>query len=373
MAQTAYIAVHGGAGVHGMSNEKEIKRALRKCVPARLLQNEMPHRNALLRACAAALESSMDATKPPYSERSERESPGLDMVENAIRVLEDDEHLNAGYGSNLTIDGTVECDAALMAGRGQHFGSVGAVSGCKNPIQLARAILDHARVPDKLGRVPPMSVVHPETLISARAKGQWQQWKQRLDHDTVAVSPDHAMLQDLADIQDTVGAVAWHATDGVAAGRLPTTCGKGAVFGAGCWARQSPTKQDGMACSISGTGEHIIRADIARKLGEALCADNVDKDPHDILNHILIDEFWGPCRERGEVNPSVGVLLMTAEDCGGDEPTVRLWCAFTTASMAIAHASSKEPKPKAIILRHPDANALRDDNTPRIFITSLSL
>jgi len=52
----------------------------------------------------------------------------LDLVEEAISALEDDPSLNAGYGSNLTLDGTVECDAALMDGSG-HFGSVGATPG----------------------------------------------------------------------------------------------------------------------------------------------------------------------------------------------------------------------------------------------------
>jgi len=47
----------------------------------------------------------------------------------AIQHLEDDEHLNAGYGSNLTLEGTVECDAAIMHGTTGLFGSVGAVSG----------------------------------------------------------------------------------------------------------------------------------------------------------------------------------------------------------------------------------------------------
>ena len=51
------------------------------------------------------------------------------MIQTAIQHLEDDEHLNAGYGSNLTLEGTVECDAAIMHGTTGLFGSVGAVSG----------------------------------------------------------------------------------------------------------------------------------------------------------------------------------------------------------------------------------------------------
>ena len=55
-------------------------------------------------------------------------SSALDAVISSISILENDACLNAGYGSNLTIDGQVECDASVMSDNGG-FGSVGAVSG----------------------------------------------------------------------------------------------------------------------------------------------------------------------------------------------------------------------------------------------------
>ena len=55
-------------------------------------------------------------------------SSALDTIISSISVLENHACLNAGYGSNLTIDGQVECDASVMCDDGG-FGSVGAVSG----------------------------------------------------------------------------------------------------------------------------------------------------------------------------------------------------------------------------------------------------
>ena len=70
----------------------------------------------------------------------------LDAVVEAVRVLEDDERFNAGYGSVLRIDGkTIEMDAALMSSE-DHIGIVINVRHVKNPILLARAVLDTPHV-----------------------------------------------------------------------------------------------------------------------------------------------------------------------------------------------------------------------------------
>jgi len=130
----------------------------------------------------------------------------------------------------------------------------------------------------------------------------------------------------------------------------------------------------GMACSVSGTGEPIIRANFARKLSEALnqYPNGSDyephSDPHEILNQTLVG-YWESCQLwRGAEVPSVGVILLTV-----DNSEVRLWCAFTTASMAIAYASSENPKPKAVILRHPHPHTQGTDGKAQIYITSLSI
>lgn len=79
----------------------------------------------------------------------------LEAVTVATAVLENSELTNAGYGSNLTIDGYVECDASVMDGRNMCFGAVGAVTRIKNPVCLAEKICCNQNKEMTLGRIPP--------------------------------------------------------------------------------------------------------------------------------------------------------------------------------------------------------------------------
>ncbi|EPQ57291.1 N-terminal nucleophile aminohydrolase [Gloeophyllum trabeum ATCC 11539] len=332
------VAVHGGAGYHDPSQDSQVKTAMRL-------------------ACAAALDKLRNDN-----------GTAVDAVEKAICVLEDDECLNAGYGSNLTVDGQVECDAAVMDGRDGSFGSVGAVPGVKNPIRAARAVMDYSKRPDRLGRIPPMTlvslgarqfagstgceVVSPEILTSPKAKKEWQRWKTRLDDPADNITPMlRESIEDIHQRQDTVGAVvldaAGHLAGGVSSGGLllkyPGRIGEAAVFGAGCWAQNMSTDRttNGMACSISGSGEYIIQSTMAQSLWREYHK-STEGDVHRLLKDVLT-KF----REDRDTERSAGVLMLTLEaDEPGISPIPRLWCGFTADSMAIAYATSADPKPK---------------------------
>lgn len=133
----------------------------------------------------------------------------VDAVEIAIKVLEDKEITNAGFGSNLTIHGEVECDATIVDHYGRS-GAVGAVgSECiladchpshadvwleiRNPIHVARLILEHSTKPLSLRRVPPnllvgdgatdfaaekgVPILPPDSLVSVSAHDRYQRWR----------------------------------------------------------------------------------------------------------------------------------------------------------------------------------------------------
>src|SRR5260370_2045195 len=71
-----------------------------------------------------------------------RGGSALDAIEAAIMVLEDDPVFDAGYGSHLNLDGHVECDAIVMNGATLRAGAAANLHRVKNPIQLARRILE---------------------------------------------------------------------------------------------------------------------------------------------------------------------------------------------------------------------------------------
>ncbi|KAK7053460.1 hypothetical protein VNI00_004086 [Paramarasmius palmivorus] len=341
----SFIAVHGGAGFHSVADEALLKQSMR-------------------RACRKALEAQC----------------ALDMVEHAVVELEDDELFNAAYGSNLTLDGTTECDASVMDGK-QGFGGVGSVSGIKNPIRLARAVLDYSRTTDPLGRIPPLVLVSegaksfalryfgpenpilvpPGSLVSPKAKENWSRWKERHER------PDNSN-----NIQDTVGSVAFlgrNSAAGVSSGglllKLPGRIGEASIFGSGCWVEE--TERCLIAVSVTGAGEYITRASLARTLAKAIISNPIEEDPHDTIHRIFKEEFWEPTRRLGELHPNAGILLLLRE-----EDIVRLWCAFTTRSMAIAFMSTtnSNSKPKAFVLRQPKPS--NPDELP-LFITAFTL
>ncbi|KAJ7045747.1 asparaginase [Mycena alexandri] len=381
-----YVIVHGGAGTHSKNSEAEVKKELRL-------------------ACTLALNADNGSA--------------LSLVEYAIMSLEDSPLLNAGYGSNLALDGSVECDAAIMDGVTGDFGSAGAVSGVKNPIRLAHRILKHALLPDPLARIPPLTLVSsgalafarnynssratsdpdasaielvpPESLITLRTLQQWGIWKARLDAGARGVSSIEGTSDDeeeeevgLRAPQDTVGAIAFtlapsggsRLASGVSSGGIllkhPGRMGEAAVFGAGCWAQAARPGKMGVACSVSGAGEYIVRANLARLVCDAITKGE-DVDVHEILQRVLAEDFWKPSRSPVNPDPGAGIILLTTEEDDDGRPIGRLWCAFTTSSMAIAYASSENPQGKAFILRRPKAVESRPNDQPRIVITGFSL
>jgi len=197
--------------------------------------------------------------------------PALDAVTAAIAVLEDDPHFNAGRGAVFTHDGRNELDASLMDGLTRKAGAVAGVHRVRNPILLARAILERSEHVMMVGdgaeafaREQGVELVDPAWF---RTEKRWQQLQRRLrEKEQGAV--DHGRPG--RRFTGTVGAVALDTRGALAAGtstggmtdKRYGRVGDAPIIGAGTWADD--------ACAFSGTGwgEFYIRAAAAH----AVCA-----------------------------------------------------------------------------------------------------
>jgi beta-aspartyl-peptidase (threonine type) len=164
----------------------------------------------------------------------------IDAVVEAVRVMEDDPIFNAGTGSALTINGEVEMDASLMTMDG-HFGAVGAIKDVKNPILVARKIMeqtDHLllvgdgaiKFARHLGfeKHNPITKRQQEKLTKLKEKGESQYFpnlKKYLKYGTVgAIAFDKNQTIAVAN------------SSGGIRGKLPGRVGDSAILGAGTYA-----------------------------------------------------------------------------------------------------------------------------------------
>src|SRR4051812_35776244 len=237
--------------------------------------------------CRAALEAGWQVLN--------RGGAALDAVEAAVRVLEDAPIFDAGVGSVLNRDGDVELDAAIMDGPTLRSGAVAAVRRVRNPITLARRVLESQVIllvgqgAERFAVAAGLPLCDPTELIVERERGRWQALLAQSefrsqdafgakqgdgvrrrrgdgeDADTLPLTPSPPPL--LANPGDTVGCVALDRAGRLAAGtstggtanKLPGRVGDSPLIGAGLYA----DNQTG-GCSTTGWGESIMKVLLAK-------------------------------------------------------------------------------------------------------------
>jgi beta-aspartyl-peptidase (threonine type) len=189
----------------------------------------------------------------------------LDAVEASIRILEDDPLFNAGRGAVFTADGRNELDASIMDGNTRRAGAVAGVTRTRNPISLARAVMEKSRHV-MLAREGADQFSVEQGL--EQAEPSWfrteQRWQQLLDWRR-----DNAKSLDPTHSRGTVGAVAMdmngHLAAGTSTGGMTGKrwgrVGDSPLIGAGTYAADGTC-----AVSATGSGEFFIRASAARQL-----------------------------------------------------------------------------------------------------------
>jgi len=155
-------------------------------------------------------------------ETLKRGGSALDAVEEVVIPMEDNAAFNAGLGSSLAIDKRVEMEASIMDGKTLNAGAVGLLRDVKNPIKLARIVMertDHVFIvsdgAEKLANLFKLERQNPRTELRLK---YWRLLKQRLDEGELDYLPK---LRDLLHMEcsglGTVGAVALDKAGNVAA------------------------------------------------------------------------------------------------------------------------------------------------------------
>ncbi|RKE99060.1 isoaspartyl peptidase/L-asparaginase family protein [Ichthyenterobacterium magnum] len=190
----------------------------------------------------------------------------VEAVEEAVRLLEDSHLFNAGKGSVFTADETHEMDASIMDGNTLNAGAVSLITGIKNPISLARDVMEkseHVFLAGKgamqFAKLQNYEVENPAYFYDEFRHNQWLEIK-----DTDSFQLDHATKKDSK--FGTVGAVACDQNGNIAAatstggmtnkrfGRV----GDSPMIGAGNYANNKTC-----AISCTGSGEFFIRGVVA--------------------------------------------------------------------------------------------------------------
>lgn len=206
------LAVHGGAGGFRSVPEERLARA------------------------RDGLAASLDAGLAVLGDQGS----ALDAVVAAVRVLEDDEEFNAGRGSVLGVGGVVEMDAAVADGASGRMGAVGAVSGVRNPVELARAVLEDGSSVLLAGAAA--STLARRRGLALEPLGYFVTERRRREGPGPGGGTVGAVAVDASG--DLAAATSTGGRPGKAAGRIGDT----PVPGAGTWA-------DNATCAVSATGD----------------------------------------------------------------------------------------------------------------------
>jgi beta-aspartyl-peptidase (threonine type) len=239
------IVIHGGAGV---------------IEPSRMT----PEKAASFRA---GLGAALDAGYAVL----EKGGSSLDAVTAAVRLMEDDPQFNAGRGAVLNHEGFAELDAAIMDGGAGRAGAVAGVRHVKNPVELARLVMEKSPHVLLVGdgaeefALEQGVVLVPRSYFLTPAREQELEDARRAQRSATAAPAFPGQLAEQSSM-GTVGAVALDRAGNLAAAtstggltnKMLGRVGDSPIIGAGTYASNE-------SCAVSGTGqgEYFIRQVVA--------------------------------------------------------------------------------------------------------------
>uniref|UniRef100_A0A8C2Q5G2 Threonine aspartase 1 n=1 Tax=Cyprinus carpio TaxID=7962 RepID=A0A8C2Q5G2_CYPCA len=331
------IFTSSGAGYHSESKAKEYKHVCK-------------------RACQRAVD------------RLRAGGLALEAVTAALMELEDSPFTNAGTGSNLNLSGEIECDASIMDGKSLNYGAVGALSGIKNPVLVARRLLSETQK-GKLsaGRIPPCFLVGKgaeqwaishgipacptEKMTTKFSLSGYKRNKRKMElaEQVETKRKRQSCEENNSACLDTVGVVVVDREGNVAAAvssgglamKHPGRVGQAAHYGCGCWAENArDVSLYSTAVSTSGSGEHLIRTMLARECSTAMQAENA----HQALLEAMQNKFISSPFLAGEDCVLGGVIVLRCCTCGEAQRSediqallVEFLWSHTTESMCVGY------------------------------------
>ena len=228
------IAIHGGAGTILKSQMNEEK--------------ELLYRNSLIEAINIGWRILIEG------------GTALDAVAESVRNMEDNPLFNAGRGSVFTSDGTHEMDAAIMDGRDLNAGAVALMCNVKNPILLARVVMENTHHVMLCGDSAVKLAVENNVDLADK---DYFFTQSRYDQFVIASAKDKITLDHSPEGgHGTVGGVAMGKSGNLAAAtstggmtnKKPGRIGDSAIIGAGNYANNKTC-----AVSCTGQGEYFMR------------------------------------------------------------------------------------------------------------------
>ncbi|CAH8875007.1 unnamed protein product [Trichobilharzia szidati] len=358
----ACVLVHAGAGNHSKFNEEKY--------------NELCYE-----ACLHASDLMCFENKN-----------AVDAVETAVAYLEDCSLTNAGLGSNLTINGFVECDAGIMTSSTHQFAGVGAVRNVRNPVKLARLLLQ-TQIDQPLGecgRVQPCLLVGDGVRAWAATKGHfidtcdlttrasqlsWEKYRSWL-HDDDKTNGNASITDCMPGCSysseekkssfDTVGAVcvdlegniASAASSGGIAIKYEGRIGQACTYGCGCWAEEL-SLYSRIGTVTSGTGEQLVKTQLAQRCAERFSGSSISVP--EVVKSSLIDGFLNSKYLSLDREKWAGIAGVYYNFECTNRPVVDIFVAHSTTSMSVGHYVPS-------VMREPAARITRKQTDEPIYL-----
>lgn len=269
------LLIHGGAGaIDKAAMPAELDREYRSALTAILIAGE--------RLLAAGASS-------------------LDAVERAVELLEDNPLFNAGHGAVFNAKAAHELEATIMEGATLRAGGVLGLRHIRNPIKLARRVMEHTphvmlagEGAETFAASQGIELVAPEYFSTERRRRQLENDQRKAGAAHISLSEDIAVAHPAPSREPfgTVGAVALDQAGNLAAAtstggmsnKWPGRVGDSAVIGAGCYA-------DNATCAVSATGhgEFFLRHVVAHEIAARIAY--LRSTPQQAAEHVVLDKL----------------------------------------------------------------------------------